>query len=87
MVDGQIQVRVTHVEHTWRFRYHLTEAESVSLCTFSDCVCCGVCTVHDLRVACSYLRRVVAVLNVHARMGAGRQHSGQQRGDLLVLPC
>ena len=42
MVDGQIQVRVTHVEHTWRFCYCRAEAESVSLVP-SVTVCAVVC--------------------------------------------
>jgi hypothetical protein len=33
----------------WRCCCCRVEAESVALCTFSDCLCCGVCTAHDLR--------------------------------------
>jgi hypothetical protein len=54
------------------------EAESVPLCTFSDCVYCGVCTAHDVLAACRLLRRAVAVLHIHACVGASRQHSGQR---------
>jgi hypothetical protein len=42
MVEKQVQVRVTHVEHTWRFCYCRTEAESVSLAP-SVTVCAVTC--------------------------------------------
>jgi hypothetical protein len=66
------------VQHTWRCCCCRAEAESVTLCTFCDCVCCGVCNAHDWRAACRTLRRAVAVLHIHARLGTSRQHSGQR---------
>jgi hypothetical protein len=58
--------------------YCCTESESVPLYTFSDRVCCGVCTALDLCVACRLFRRAVAVQHVQARMGPNRQHRGQR---------
>jgi hypothetical protein len=44
-----MQVRVTDVPHL-RGCCCCTEGESVTLCTFSDYVYCGVTTAHDLCV-------------------------------------
>jgi hypothetical protein len=68
----------THVQDTWRCCCCRAEAESVPLCTFSDCVCRGVCTAHDLSAACSLPRRAVVVLHIHASLGANRQHRSQR---------
>ncbi len=66
------------MQHTWRWYCCRAEVESVPLCTLSDCVCCGVCTTHDFRASYRPLRRDVAVLHIHARMGTNRHHSGQR---------
>jgi hypothetical protein len=47
---GDGDYTVTYVPHLCCCCCCCAEAESVPLYTFSDCVCCGVCTDHDLCV-------------------------------------
>jgi hypothetical protein len=82
MVEGRIQVRVTHVQHAapapaapLRLRVCLF-APSVTVCTV---LCVRVMTFvsHERLLRRDVAVRDVAVLHFHARMGESEQHGAQ----------